>query len=81
MYALTSTDFRTPAKSPHGQQVFLYNQHGEKRREDMTTRELLQLLNSAAPDFTLPDVDGRAISLSDFAGRKNVLLVFNRGFL
>ena len=29
-----------------------------------------------APDFTLRDQHGQAISLSDFAGRKSVLLVF-----
>ncbi len=38
-------------------------------------------INPPAPDFTLPDFEGHNISLSDFAGRKNVLLVFNRGFL
>ncbi len=33
-----------------------------------------------APDFTLADVSGRDVSLADFAGRKHVILVFNRGF-
>jgi peroxiredoxin len=37
-------------------------------------------LNAPAPDFTLPDFTGRPVSLSDFRGSKNVLLVFNRGF-
>ncbi len=37
--------------------------------------------NTSAPDFTLPDFTGRTISLSGFAGRKNILLIFNRGFL
>lgn len=37
-------------------------------------------LNATAPDFTLPDLNGRAVTLSDFRGRKNVLLVFNRTF-
>jgi cytochrome oxidase Cu insertion factor (SCO1/SenC/PrrC family) len=32
-----------------------------------------------APDFTLENFDGKAISLSDFRGKKNVLLVFYRG--
>lgn len=32
-----------------------------------------------APDFTLEDIDGRKISLSDFRGKKNVILVFYRG--
>ena len=37
-------------------------------------------LNAAAPDFTLPDFTGSPVSLSGLAGRKHVLLVFNRGF-
>jgi peroxiredoxin len=37
-------------------------------------------LNQIAPEFSLPDFSGSVISLSDFRGRKNVLLVFNRGF-
>lgn len=37
-------------------------------------------LNQAAPDFSLPDFSGNPISLSDYRDRKNVLLVFNRGF-
>ena len=38
-------------------------------------------LNKPAPDFQLPDVQGRNVRLSDFAGKKHVLLVFNRGFV
>jgi len=38
-------------------------------------------LNTRAPDFTLPDFNGSSVSLSDFAGRENVLIVFNRGFV
>jgi peroxiredoxin len=37
-------------------------------------------LNVPAPDFTLPDFAGEPVSLSDFRGHSNVLLVFNRGF-
>ncbi len=37
-------------------------------------------LHTAAPDFTLPDFNGDEVSLSDFRGEKNVLLVLNRGF-
>lgn len=32
-----------------------------------------------APDFALENMDGRRISLSDFRGKKNVVLVFYRG--
>ncbi len=37
--------------------------------------------NLPAPDFTLADWTGRPVSLSDFRGRKHVVLVFNRGFM
>jgi peroxiredoxin len=33
-----------------------------------------------APDFSVTDSEGRNIKLSDFKGKKNVMLVFNRGF-
>jgi len=33
-----------------------------------------------APDFTAADTAGRNIKLSDFRGRKNVMVIFNRGF-
>lgn len=32
------------------------------------------------PDFTLPDADGRPVSLADFRGKKPVVLVFYRGY-
>ena len=38
-------------------------------------------LDTPAPDFTLTDINGKEIHLSDFRGKTNVLLVFNRGFL
>ncbi len=37
-------------------------------------------LHTPAPDFALTDFNGRDVRLSDFRGKKNVLLVFNRGF-
>ena len=37
-------------------------------------------LNIQAPNFTLNDFNGKSVSLSDFVGQKNVLVVFNRGF-
>ncbi|MBP1702747.1 MAG: AhpC/TSA family [Chloroflexi bacterium] len=37
-------------------------------------------INQPAPDFTLPDFEGKLVHLTDFRGKKNVILVFNRGF-
>jgi len=37
-------------------------------------------INAPTPDFTLVDLDGKEVSLSDYKGSKNVVLVFNRGF-
>jgi peroxiredoxin len=34
----------------------------------------------SAPDFTATDSEGRVFNFSDFKGKKNVVLVFNRGF-
>lgn len=38
-----------------------------------------QVLNGRAPKFTLPAVGGGDVSLSDYLGKKNVLLFFNEG--
>ncbi|MBN2553910.1 MAG: redoxin domain-containing protein [Spirochaetales bacterium] len=38
-------------------------------------------VNTNAPEFALEDLNGKNVSLSDYSGRKNVLVVFNRGFL
>jgi cytochrome oxidase Cu insertion factor (SCO1/SenC/PrrC family) len=32
-----------------------------------------------APDFTLENIDGKQVSLSEFRGKKSVVLVFYRG--
>ena len=36
-------------------------------------------VGETAPDFTLENLDGNRISLSDFRGKENVILVFYRG--
>jgi peroxiredoxin len=33
-----------------------------------------------APDFTATDSEGKVVRLLDYRGKKNVVLVFNRGF-
>ena len=38
-------------------------------------------VNTPAPAFQLADFRGEPISLADYQGEKNVLLVFNRGFV
>jgi peroxiredoxin len=35
---------------------------------------------SIAPDFSMSDSEGHTIRLLDYKGKKNVMLVFNRGF-
>ena len=39
-----------------------------------------QAMSGAAPDFTLPAVGGKEISLASYRGEKNVLLFFNEGY-
>ncbi len=34
-----------------------------------------------APDFVLNDCNGKEVRLADFRNKKNVLLIFNRGFM
>jgi len=38
------------------------------------------MIAKPAPDFTLETADGRDVSLSDFRGKRNVLLFFNEGY-
>jgi len=37
-------------------------------------------VGARVPDFTLPDAEGRPVSLADFRGKKPVVLVFYRGY-
>jgi mycoredoxin-dependent peroxiredoxin len=38
-------------------------------------------LTGQAPDFILDDFRGTPVRLADFRGRRNVVLVFNRGLM
>jgi peroxiredoxin len=38
-------------------------------------------LNAIAPEFELEDFSGQTVRLSDYRNKKNVVLVFNRGFM
>lgn len=38
------------------------------------------IAGSKALDFSLKDIDGRTVRLSDFRGKKNIVLVFYRGY-
>jgi cytochrome oxidase Cu insertion factor (SCO1/SenC/PrrC family) len=57
-----------------------YAQLGPKDGENLPATDLERIkVGEAAPDFTLENLDGRKISLSDFRNKKNVVLVFYRG--
>jgi peroxiredoxin len=45
----------------------------------MSTPRSAITLGMIAPDFTLPTVDGRMISLSSYRGTAHVILAFLRG--
>jgi hypothetical protein len=38
-------------------------------------------IGQTAPDFTLADLNGQDVRLSDFRGKKHIVLAFLRGFL
>lgn len=38
-------------------------------------------VNRPAPDFEMKDYLGESLKLSNYQGKKNVLLVLNRGFV
>ena len=56
-------------------------QLGPKDGGDLRATELERVkVGQAAPDFTLEDADGKAVTLADFRGKKTVVLVFYRGY-
>lgn len=57
-----------------------FAQLGPKNGSELSPTNLDRVkIGQPAPDFTLEAIDGREVSLSDFRGRKTVVLVFYRG--
>lgn len=55
-------------------------QLGAKDGAGMAPTDLERVkVGQSAPDFTLTNMDGKPISLSDYRGKKSVVLVFYRG--
>ena len=55
-------------------------QIGPKDGANLPATDLERIkIGQPAPDFTLQNQDGKNISLSDYRGKKNVVLVFYRG--
>ncbi|MBT5873922.1 MAG: redoxin domain-containing protein [Candidatus Latescibacteria bacterium] len=44
-------------------------------------RKSVPLVGQPAPEFSLTDINGKTVSLSDFKGKKNVLAVVQRGWV
>jgi len=40
-----------------------------------------KLNTTIAPNFTLTNIEGQPVRLSDYQAKKHVILVFNRGFV
>jgi cytochrome oxidase Cu insertion factor (SCO1/SenC/PrrC family) len=58
-----------------------FAQLGPKDGADLSATEINRVkTGQPAPDFTLEDSDGKPITLSDYRGKKSVLLVFYRGY-
>ena len=54
---------------------------GPKDGRDLPPTDLERVrVGDPAPDFTLVSLAGPVVTLSDFRGEKNVVLVFYRGF-
>ena len=57
-----------------------FGQLGPKDGANLSPTDLDRIkIGQPAPDFILENLDGKRISLSDFRGKKNVVLVFYRG--
>jgi cytochrome oxidase Cu insertion factor (SCO1/SenC/PrrC family) len=56
-------------------------QLGPKDGPDLAPTDLNRIkVGQPAPDFSLEDVNAKVMTLSDFRGKKSVILVFYRGY-
>lgn len=54
-----------------------YNRHSfGQSGQEMANFASVTKVGTQAPDFTVTDLDGQKVSLSDYRGRKNVVLEF-----
>jgi cytochrome oxidase Cu insertion factor (SCO1/SenC/PrrC family) len=59
----------------------VFAQLGPKDGPDLAPTDLNRVrIGQPAPDFTLEDSEGKALTLSSFQGKKSVVLVFYRGY-
>ena len=57
-----------------------FAQLGPKDGANLAATDLDRIkVGQPAPDFTLENIDGKLVSLSEFLGKKSVVLVFYRG--
>jgi cytochrome oxidase Cu insertion factor (SCO1/SenC/PrrC family) len=57
-----------------------FAQLGPKDGANLAPTDLERIkVGQPAPDFSLENIDGKPVSLSDFRGKKSVVLVFYRG--
>jgi cytochrome oxidase Cu insertion factor (SCO1/SenC/PrrC family) len=57
-----------------------FAQRGPKDGVGLSPTDLERVkVGSPAPDFTLEGIDGKQIALSDYRGRKSLVLIFYRG--
>lgn len=57
-----------------------FAQLGPKDGANLAPTDLDRIkVGQPAPDFTLENMDGKQVSLSEFRGKKSVVLVFYRG--